>query len=73
MCSYACMLQTIDTRKDSLIDRMIARNILQFRRYNSCNRKLRLTTVKELEYDFKYRCSIFSAIAYSLKIMMGGG
>ena len=26
MCSYACMLQTIDTTKDSFINRMMARN-----------------------------------------------
>ena len=26
MCSYACMLQTIDTSKDSFINRMMARN-----------------------------------------------
>ena len=39
MHSYACMLQTIDNTKDSFINRMMARNILQFRLYNSCNRK----------------------------------
>ena len=39
MRSYACMLQTIDTTKDSFINRMMARNILQFRLYSSCNRK----------------------------------
>ena len=26
MCSYACMLETIDTTKDSFINRMMARN-----------------------------------------------
>ena len=39
MCSYACMLQTIDTTKDSFINRMMARNILQFRLYSSWKRK----------------------------------
>ena len=37
MRSYACkfMLETIDTTKDSFINRMMARNIMQFRPYSS--------------------------------------
>ena len=50
MCSYASMLQTIDTTKDSFINRMMARNILQFRLYSSCKRKKnKPSIVKELE------------------------
>ena len=61
MRSYACkfMLETIDTTKDSFINRMMARNILQFRPYSSWNRKNRLSTVKELECDLHFRSSIF--------------
>ena len=47
MCSYACMLQTIDTTKDSFINRMMARNILQFRLYNSCKRKKNKPSIVE--------------------------
>ena len=47
MCSYASMLQTIDTTKDSFINRMMARNILQFRLYSSCkNKKINLVWSK---------------------------
>ena len=58
---YACkfMLETIDTTNDSFINRMMARNILQFRPYSSWNRKNRLSTVKELECDLHFRRSIF--------------
>ena len=61
MRSYACkfMLETIDTTKDSFINRMMARNILQFRPYSSWNRKNGLSTVKELECDLHFRSSIF--------------
>ena len=61
MRSYACksMLETIDTTKDSFINRMMARNIMQFRPYSSWNRKNRLSTVKELECDLHFRSSIF--------------
>ena len=54
MRSYACMTETIDTTKDSFINRMMARNISQFRLYNSCNRKKKPSTVKELDCDFVY-------------------
>ena len=56
MCSYASMLQTIDTTKDSFSNRMMARNILQFRLYSSCKKKKnKPSIVKELECDFNYR------------------
>ena len=48
MRSYACMTETIDTTKDSFINRMMARNISQFRLYNSCNRKKNLVQLKNL-------------------------
>ena len=57
MCSYACMLETIDTTKDSFINRMMARN-------SDCitlatEKKNKPKTVEELECDFNCRCSIF--------------
>ena len=45
---YACMTETIDTTKDLFINRMMARNISQFRLYNSCNRKKNLVQLKNL-------------------------
>ena len=48
MRSYACMTATTDTTKDSFINRMMARNISQFRLYNSCNRKKNLVQLKNL-------------------------
>ena len=48
MRSYACMTETVDTKKDSFINRMMARNISQFRLQNSCNRKKNLVQLKNL-------------------------
>ena len=57
MCSYACMLETIDTTKDSFINRMMARNS-DFIAL-ATEKKNKPKTVEELECDFNRRCSIF--------------
>ena len=47
MCSYACMLQTIDTTKDSFINKMMARNIFKFRLYSSWKRNKNKPSIVE--------------------------
>ena len=73
MRSYACMLQTIDNTKDLFVNRMMARNISQFRLYNSCNRKkIDLVQLKNLNVTLIVDVRFFHFLVL-VKIMMGEG
>ena len=64
------MLQTIDTTKDSFINRMVARNS-DFINL-ATEKKINLKQLKNLNVTLIADAQFFH-FSYSLKIMMGGG
>ena len=70
MCSYACILQTIDTTKDSFLNRMTARNS-DFRTL-ATEKKINLKQLKNLNVTLIADVQFFHFLVL-LKIMMGGG